>query len=156
MIRTLLAAIAFAALAGSAAQAADYSGSYEAYGPEVRRGWDRGTVPPCDAPAVLSNMAERYHWANTHTWGNDLAFRQVASVQESQFLPGDPGLIDRRFCKADIYISDNIRPTAVYYLIEERMGFASIGWYVDFCVAGQDPWRVHDGHCRTVRPGRYY
>jgi hypothetical protein len=35
------------------------------------------------------------------------------------------------------------------------MGFASIGWYVDFCVAGQDPWRVHDGWCRTVRPGRY-
>lgn len=152
MIRRLVAALSFvAALAGSgAALAADYDGSY---GQEVHRGWDRGSVPPCDSPKVLSNIAERYHWANTHTWGNNLAFREVASVTETQFRPGDPGLIDRRFCKADVYIADNVRPTAVYYLIEERMGFASIGWYVDFCVSGQDPWRVHDGWCRTVRPG---
>ncbi|MBN9027682.1 hypothetical protein [Kaistia sp. MMO-174] len=148
MIRRLVAALSFvAALAGSgAALAADYDGSY---GQEVHR----GSVPLCDSPKVLSNIAERYHWANTHTWGNNLAFREVASVTETQFRPGDPGLIDRRFCKADVYIADNVRPTAVYYLIEERMGFASIGWYVDFCVSGQDPWRVHDGWCRTVRPG---
>jgi hypothetical protein len=155
MIRRLLAALALTAtLVGSgAALAADYDGSYGEQ--EVRRGWDRGSVPTCDAPAVLSNMAKRYHWANTHTWGNNLAFREVAATQETEFRPGDPGLIDRRFCKADVYIADDIRPTAVYYLIEERMGFASIGWYVDFCVSGQDPWRVHDAACRTVRAGRY-
>ncbi|MBN9060685.1 MAG: hypothetical protein J0H21_16115, partial [Rhizobiales bacterium] len=132
MIRRLVAALSFvAALAGSgAALAADYDGSY---GQEVHR----GSVPLCDSPKVLSTIAERYYWANTHTWGNNLAFREVASVTETQFRPGDPGLIDRRFCKADVYIADNVRPTAVYYLIEERMGFASIGWYVDFCVSGQ-------------------
>lgn len=154
MIRRLAAALALVFLAGSAAQAADYGGGYDR-DPEVRRGWDRGSVPQCDSPSVLSNIAERYHWANTHTWGNNLAFREVASTSETQFRPGDPGLIDRRFCKAEVYIADNVRPTAVYYLIEERMGFASIGWYVDFCVSGQDPWRVHDAWCRTVRPGWY-
>ena len=58
--------------------------------------------------------------------------------------------IGRRYCGATVALSDGeSRP--IWYLIEEGMGFASLGVNVEFCVSGFDRWYVYNGRCRVLR-----
>jgi hypothetical protein len=127
------------------------AGSRDLDDPAVRVGsLSRGAVPLCDQASVLRNIASRYQWRNRTTWQTDLAIGEVGRISETAFKPGDPGLIDRRYCHAKVTLS-NGRRADLFYLIEERQGFASIGWGVEFCLPGQDPWRVYDAGCRAIR-----
>ncbi len=105
---------------------------------------------PCADLDVLRAIADRFAWAERKTWhrGFVMASLQNGRVGEHPYF--EPGLIHREYCRADSVMT-NGRPHAVYYTIEFGQGFASIGNYVDFCVLGLDPWRVHDEACRTVR-----
>ena len=69
--------------------------------------------------------------------------------------------IARRYCGATVELSDG-RRRDIWYLIEERMGFATLldgfhlanetrGSNVEFCVAGFDRWMVYNGACRVLR-----
>ena len=41
----------------------------------------------------------------------------------------------------------------VVYIIEGPMkGTFSIGWNVESCVVGYDPWHVYEARCRSIRP----
>ena len=146
MVRALFAMLMIALLGGVAA-----AGTRDLDDPSVTVGpLSRGSVPTCDQNSVLGNIASRYRSVQADLWQTNLSIASVARVSETAFVPGDPGLIDRRFCHARVELS-NGRPADLFYLIEERQGFASIGWGVEFCMPGQDPWRVYDGGCRTVR-----
>ncbi|MBN9017089.1 MAG: hypothetical protein J0H11_06700 [Rhizobiales bacterium] len=146
MVRALFAMLMIALLGSVAA-----AGTRDLDNPAVTVGpLSRGSVPTCDQNSVLGNVAKRYHTVQTDLWQTDLSIATIRKINQTAFLPGDPGLLDRRFCHAKVELS-NGRPADLFYLIEERQGFASIGWGVEFCVAGQDPWRVFDGGCRTVR-----
>lgn len=146
MFRALFAMLVLVLL-GSAAVA----GTRDLNDPSVTVGpLSRGTVPPCDQNSVLGNIASRYRSVQADLWQTGLSISVVRGIYETAYVPANPGLIDRRFCRAKVELS-NGRPADVFYLIEERQGFASIGWGVEFCVPGQDPWRVYDGDCRTVR-----
>ncbi len=146
MMRAVLATALLIALGASAG-----AGSRSLDDPTVSVGsWSRGKVPLCDAQSVLNNIAKRYHTANVKTWQTGLAIGTVTKIDQVKFEPANPGLIDRRFCHARVELS-NGHPSDLYYLIEERQGVASIGWGVEFCLPGQDPWRVYDGFCRSIR-----
>lgn len=114
-------------------------------------GYDRGPVPFCDTPGVLSKIASRFAYASHGAYQTFVEIEAIERVRELAFKPGDPGLIDRRFCQGHALLSDGTHPK-VYYMIEERQGFASIGWNVEFCLPGHDRWHVYDAWCRTVRP----
>ena len=58
--------------------------------------------------------------------------------------------IGRRYCGATVILSDG-HDRDIWYLIEEGMGFASIGDNVEFCVSGFDRWYVYNGRCRVLR-----
>jgi hypothetical protein len=146
MTRTLIASLAFL-LASMTAQAADLGGGYgEPTSPSDNSDiaarhqawWDRGRVPECDGSSVLGSVAQR----------GGLGNGTFDRVRESRFLQGE--LTDRRYCEARITMADG-QHSYVYYLIEERQGFASLGWNVEFCVPGRDPWHVYDGWCRAIR-----
>ncbi|MBN8999065.1 MAG: hypothetical protein J0H54_06635 [Rhizobiales bacterium] len=146
MFRALIAMLMLGLLGGAAV-----AGTRDLDDPSVTVGpLSRGSVPTCDQNSVLGNIASRYRSVQADLWQTNLSIASVARVSETAFVPGDPGLIDRRFCHARVELS-NGRPADLFYLIEERQGFASIGWGVEFCMPGQDPWRVYDGGCRTVR-----
>jgi len=113
--------------------------------------FDHGAVPLCDDPGVLSKIASRFHYASHGAYQTFVSIEIIKKIHESAFKPGDPGLIDRRFCHGRALLTDGTHPR-VYYVIEERQGFASIGWNVEFCLPGHDRWRVYDGWCRAVRP----
>ena len=150
----LRAAIATALLiaAGASAEAGTSSvGNPALDNPAVTvPGFMRGKVPMCNEPGVINSIASRYHTATTQVYGTNLAIGSVARVDQVRYVAANPGLIDRRFCHARVQLS-NGQPDDLYYLIEERQGLASMGWGVEFCFPNQDPWRVYDGGCRTVR-----
>ena len=58
--------------------------------------------------------------------------------------------IGRRYCGATVALSDG-KSRPIWYLIEEGMGFASLGDNVEFCVSGFDRWYVYNGRCRVLR-----
>lgn len=105
---------------------------------------------PCGDPHVLERIMERFAWADTHTWHQGLTMASLGNGRLSGHPYFEPGIIKRQYCMADATMSNSKREL-VYFVIEFGQGFASIGNYVDFCVLGLDPWRVHDEACRTVR-----
>lgn len=111
---------------------------------------------PCGDAHVLSRIVERFAWADRHTWHRGLLIDTVANGRPSGHPFPEPGLIRRDYCMADAAMTDGSGRT-IFYAIEYGQAFATIGaWlgrgsYVDFCVLGLDPWRVHDEACRTVR-----
>lgn len=134
MRRILLASALFVLLTGMAEAGFSY----------------RGSMPPCDEPSVLNSITDRYRWANDVTWHTGRAIANVDRIQETRFVPGEPGLIDRRYCRADVRLNTG-HDAHLYYMIEQDQGFASIRWGVEFCLPDQDPWRVYDAACRTIR-----
>lgn len=145
MFRALIAMLMLALLGGVAA-----AGTRSLDDPSVTVGpLSHGKVPTCEQGSVLGNIAGRYRSVQADLWQSGLAIASVGRVSETAFEPGQ--LLSRRFCHAKVELS-NGRPADLFYLIEERQGVASLGWGVEFCVPGQDPWRVYDGGCRTLQP----
>jgi hypothetical protein len=105
---------------------------------------------PCADANVLSRIAQRFAWAERHTWHRGFVIASLANGRESGHPFFEPGLIRRDYCVADSVMT-NGSTHSVFYAIEYDVGFASIGNYVDFCVLGLDPWHIHDEACRTVR-----
>ncbi|MEJ1160724.1 hypothetical protein [Prosthecomicrobium sp. N25] len=109
-------------------------------------------VPVCHDPAVIGEIHSKFQHADREVLKRGLVLETVDRIQETYFGQlNAPGSTLRRFCKADAHISDRRHPSALYYLIEQDYGFVGITWNVEFCVIGYEPWRVHDGNCRTVR-----
>ena len=105
---------------------------------------------PCADSHVLERILQRFEWAEVNTWHRGLSMVALANGRLSDHPYFEPGIIKRQYCRADARMSDESART-VFFAIEFGQGFASIGNYVDFCVLGLDPWRVHDEACRTVR-----
>jgi hypothetical protein len=107
-------------------------------------------VPACDDPAVLSDIVERQHWAEAHTWKNGVRIEQITGVH--QRYPGTKfvSAVEHRHCEARAYLGPR-RADRLYYVISRELGFASIGWYVDFCMPRHDPYRVYNGDCRVLK-----
>jgi capsid protein len=81
----------------------------------------------------------------------DVSIEEFRDIHENRYLPShEDRPIGRRYCGATVVLSDGTsRP--IWYLIEEGMGFASIGDNVEFCVSGFDRWMVYNGRCRILR-----
>jgi hypothetical protein len=132
-----------AAAAGGPSLAGDYYG-------EPSASWS-GWLPACDEPSVLARVSEKFAYADARILFTGLSIERFDRIRESAVKAGGPGLIDRRFCHATAWMSDGRKSEAVY-LIESGQGFASLGWHVESCLPGFDPYRVHDNWCRSIRP----
>ena len=141
-IRRVLATIALATVAG-VAQAADAPGRVVVHG-------SLSVDTACQNSGVLGRIMERFAWAERHTWQRGFVMASLYNARLSGHPFFEPGLIERTYCMADSVMTNGETRT-VYYAIEFGQGFASLGNYVDFCVLGLDPWRVHDAGCRTVQ-----
>ena len=117
----------------------------------VPPGVNREEAVACNNKRVLRQIVDRFAWAENETWHRGFV---IARIEEPRLRytigPRDLGTIPHRHCVARAVMT-NGRAYTLYYTTEEEMGFASIGDGVNFCIDGLDPWRVHDGFCRTVR-----
>ncbi len=112
-------------------------------------------LPACYDNRVLSLIEDRTHWADTWTWHDGIEVSEISRAHEHQEISGPPNdgterLIDRRYCGADVMMTDG-KKHYVWYLIEKGQGLAGFGWNVTFCISARDPWKVNDGACRVLR-----
>lgn len=138
VLAATLAASAFA-LAGTAAKAADFVRDYA----------DPGI---CAEGRFLNAIERRFRHQVTNVPNlPDVDILEFYQIYEKKYLPEtNRWPIARRYCGATVRLSDG-RDRPIWYLIEEGMGFASIGDNVEFCVSGFDRWYVYNGGCRVLR-----
>jgi hypothetical protein len=149
MQRTLTAFL-FIAMAGGATNAADIYGVAPA--PLAPQGYAYETVPPCSEPRVLSRVAEKFAYYDTHVIHTGLIISQIDNIRETALKAGGPSYTDVRYCSATAWMS-NGSTSDVAYIIEGPMkGTFSIGWNVESCLAGYDPWHTYDARCRAILP----
>ncbi len=108
------------------------------------------SFPQCDDTKVLSKIVRRHNRAENRTWQRGIELDNIYNARERQTLAGGERQINRRYCRAHAELSNGRQPV-VHYLIEQRQGFASIGWNVEFCIPGLDRWMVYGGSCRVLR-----
>ena len=129
-------------------------GTFDDGGPFTRLappGINREQPVLCANKRVLRQIVDRFAWAENETWRRGFVIARIEEPRPRYYIgPRDLGTIPHRHCVARAVMTDG-RSYTLYYTTEEEMGFASIGDGVNFCLAGLDPWRVHDAYCRTVR-----
>jgi hypothetical protein len=148
MLRILTAFLLASSLAG-VARAADYS---YAPPPPVMRAPAYTTLPACDEPGVLTRVTDIFAYQDAHVTLAGLAINRIDGVRERALKAGGPSLTDVRYCSGTAWLSSG-RASEVVFIIEGPMkGTFSIGWNVESCVVGYDPWHVYEARCRSIRP----
>lgn len=138
------------------------SGAY-AHDTHLRMGSDprdkifgRGAIPNCDDPRVLRRITSKFSWADRNTWSkiehrtHTIGIQDIRHIKQRYRLDQTKSMISHRHCNGTATLSNGKQPK-LYYMIQERMGFASLSWKVQFCVAGYDRWRVYGANCRSLR-----
>lgn len=145
------AALGVTALATlNAAQAADFYYVMPTTPPPAHAVW--GTPPSCDSPHVLARLPERLAYYDAHVIHSGVAITTVDAPRETGLKAGGPSLVDRRYCSATAVLSNGTTSEVVYIIEGPKLGVFSIGWHVESCLPGYDPYRVYDARCRSIRP----
>jgi hypothetical protein len=147
-MRRILTTLLLVASSTLPALATDYSG-----GPV---GWQKYFShfgrPSCDQPSVLARVTEKFAYQDAHVVHSGIGITGIDNIREEPLRVDGAGLVHRRYCEATAWLS-NGRKADVAYLIEgPALATFAIGWHVESCVIGVDPWRVYDRHCRAIRP----
>ena len=106
----------------------------------------------CGKPKILSRITDRFHHQVTHVPHlPNVTIVAYHNIHEHRYLPAQEFRpIGRRYCMATAEFEGG-EQRSVWYMIEEGMGFASIGDGVEFCVSGFDRWNVYNSGCRVLR-----
>ena len=145
MRRILTGVLCLAALAGSAF-AADYGNDVVlSYG-------HHGNLPQCDEPSVTARIAEKFSYYDAHVIQSGIGITAIDGQHEVALTAGGPSLVDRRYCGATAWLTDGRKSEVVYLIEGPKLGTFSIGWHVESCLPGYDPWHVYDARCRSIRP----
>jgi hypothetical protein len=142
----MLAGALFAVLAiGSAAQAANpLELNFWLSGPRYD-----GRVAECEQ--ALGTISGQFQEKESQFWNSALQITGFGRVHETAFRPWQSDNIPRRFCSADVMLSDG-KMRAVHYSIIEDGGFAGFGQGVEWCVTGLDRNWAYNPNCRAAKP----
>ncbi len=127
-------------------------GAGSAQSADLSVGSDYSDPGICGNASVLNRITSRFSYQVRHVPNlPQVAITDFQRIHEHRYLPADENHpIGRRYCGATVVLSDGAGRD-IWYLIEEGMGFASIGDNVEFCVSGFDRWYVYNGRCRVLR-----
>ena len=105
--------------------------------------------------AALRGGAADHHLAipgkGKHFWNSPLQITAYGRIHETAFRPWQSDNIPRRYCSADVMISDGKLRTVHYSIIEDG-GFAGFGQGVEWCVTGLDRNWAYNPACKAARP----
>jgi len=142
----VLAAAMLAGTAGPGDSAGFFEKNFYMSGPRYS-----ADVPLCTDSWPLSKIRSTFRTKEGRFWNSDLEIVDFLNVREVAFRPWVAGAIPRRFCQADVIISDGAK-RPVYYSIVEDGGFISASFGVEWCVVGLDrDWAYNPG-CKMARP----
>lgn len=141
---SVLAAV-FAVLTPIATQPVAFAADLPGY---VDNGANAGV---CAESWVLNRITGRFrHQVRNVPNLPNVSIVDFRGIREHRYQPAsEEWPIGRRYCGATVALSDG-HDRAIWYLIEEGQGFASMGNNVEFCVAGFDRWMVYNGRCRVL------
>jgi hypothetical protein len=108
-----------------------------------------GRVKPCEA--ALGTITSQFQEKESSFWNSSLKITAYGRIAEIAFRPWQSDNIPRRYCSADVMISDGKLRT-VYYSIIEDGGFAGMGQGVEWCVTGLDRNWAYNPGCKAARP----
>jgi hypothetical protein len=108
-----------------------------------------GRVAGCEA--ALGTITSQFEEKESKFWNSSLQITAYGQVHETAFRPWQSDNIPRRYCSADVMISDGKMRTVHYSIIEDG-GFAGYGQGVEWCVTGLDRNWAYNPSCRAARP----
>jgi len=130
---------------GQAAEAANpLELNFGLFGPQYD-----GRVKPCEA--ALGTITSQFQEKESTFWNSALQITAYGRITETAFRPWQSDNIPRRYCSADVMMSDGKQRTVHYSIIEDG-GFAGIGQGVEWCVTGLDRNWAYNPNCRSARP----
>jgi hypothetical protein len=130
---------------GQAAQAANpLELNFGLFGPRYD-----GQVKPCEA--ALGVITNQFQEKESNFWNSSLQITAYGQVHETAFRPWQSDNIPRRYCSADVMLSDG-KMHIVHYSIIEDGGFAGFGQGVEWCVTGLDRNWAYNPGCKAARP----
>jgi len=108
-----------------------------------------GRVADCEK--ALGTIASQFQEKESTFWNSALKITAYGRIHETAFRPWQSDNIPRRFCSADVMISDGKLRTLHYSIIEDG-GFAAFGQGVEWCVTGRDRDWAYNPSCKAARP----
>jgi hypothetical protein len=108
-----------------------------------------GRVKEC--AAALGSITAQFQERESHYWNSKLEIKAYGAVHETAFRPWQSDNIPRRFCSADVMLSDGKMHTVHYSIIEDG-GFAGFGQGVEWCVTGLDRNWAYNPGCKEAQP----
>jgi hypothetical protein len=148
-MRRILTGLILSAALSAPVFAADYGNTPPAVGYHHHF---YAALPACDDPSVIARIPEKFAYQDAHITMTGLAITGIDGIREHALRAGGPGLIDRRYCGGTAWLSDGRRSEVVFLIEGPKLGHVSIGWHVESCLPGFDPYRVYDARCRSIRP----
>jgi hypothetical protein len=108
-----------------------------------------GNVAPCEK--ALSTIVSQFQERESTYWNSSLAITSYGNIHETAFRPWQSDNIPRRYCSAQVMMTDGkVRP--VHYSIIEDGGFAGFNQGVEWCVVGLDRNWAFNPACKAARP----
>src|ERR1700722_74913 len=107
----------------------------------------RGAACEAALPTITSQFQEK----ESTFWNSALQITGYGQIRETAFRPWQSDNIPRRYCSADVMISDG-KVRTVHFSIIEDGGFAGFGQGVEWCVTGLDRNWAYNPGCRSARP----
>jgi hypothetical protein len=130
---------------GQAAQAANpFELNYWLSGPKYD-----GRIKPCEA--ALGTITNQFQEKESTFWNSKLEITAYGQIHETAFRAWQSDNIPRRYCSADVMLSDGKLRTVHYSIIEDG-GFAGMAQGVEWCVTGLDRNWAYNPGCKSARP----
>jgi hypothetical protein len=108
-----------------------------------------GRVKVCEK--VLGTITAQFQEKESRFWNSSLQIKAYGQIHETAFRPWQSDNIPRRYCSADVMLSDG-QLHQVHYSIIEDGGFAGFGQGVEWCVTGLDRNWAYNPGCKAAQP----
>jgi hypothetical protein len=108
-----------------------------------------GRVAECER--ALGTITSQFEEKESRFWNSALQITGFGQVHETAFRPWQSDNIPRRYCSADVMLSDG-KLRHVHYSIIEDGGFAGFGQGVEWCVTGLDRNWAYNPRCKAAGP----
>jgi len=108
-----------------------------------------GRVAECEK--ALGTITNQFWEKESTFWNSNLRITAYRQVHETAFRPWQSDNIPRRYCSADVMLSDG-KVHQLHYSIIEDGGFAGFVQGVEWCVTGLDRNWAYNPGCKAARP----
>jgi hypothetical protein len=108
-------------------------------------------LPACTDGDVTGLIASRFAERETNFWNSSLTVTELSKIKQSGFRPNGSDLVPRRYCTANVRLS-NHKKHRLDYIIVEDAGIIGMNYGVEWCISGLDRNYAYDGGCKAARP----